>query len=85
MIEEKTWSEFREAGLLWLVNTMLHLFGWAICLELDMDGKCETIKRVFPARVKFRGFSNETTTDGYRRVSHYLKENAAILANEADK
>lgn len=29
-INRKTWEEFRESGMLWWVNRMLHLLGWAI-------------------------------------------------------
>lgn len=80
MVNERTWSEFRETGLLWLVNSILHLFGWAICFDVDGD----TINRVFPARVKFRGFDNDTVSEGYRKVSHYIKDNADVLAEEAN-
>lgn len=35
MINKKTWDEFRATGLLWLVNTILHVFGWAIVVDVD--------------------------------------------------
>ena len=37
MVDEKSWKEFRESGLLWFVNTILHTFGWALVAELE-DG-----------------------------------------------
>jgi len=29
MLTRKTGKEFRESGLLWFINSTLHLFGWA--------------------------------------------------------
>lgn len=79
MVEKKSWEEFREIGLLWFINTILHMFGWAICFEIDN----EKIINVYPARVKFRGFGNKTTSEGYEKVIEYLKENIDDLLMEA--
>lgn len=79
MVTKKSWEEFKSTGLLWFVNTILHTFGWAICLDIK-NGK---IKEVYPARVKFRGFSEEINTKGYINVSEYLKENIDELTEEA--
>ena len=81
MIDKKSWKEFRESGLLWWINTMLHTFGWAIVVELDK----EEVTQVYPARVKFRGFSTEVATNGYINVSKYLKENIDEILNEANE
>ena len=79
MTEKKTWKEFKDAGLLWLINSLLHLFGWAICLEVNED----TVTDVFPARVKFRGFSESDNTEGYKKISQYMRDNAEALWKEA--
>lgn len=79
MIKEKSWEEFRESGLLWFINQTLHLFGWAITYEFE-DGK---VTRVYPARVRFRGFSGELNDKGYQKVSKYLKENIEVLEKES--
>lgn len=71
-------EEFREIGLLWFINTILHIFGWAICCEIDN----EKILNVYPARVKFRGFDNKTTSEGCEKVTEYLKENIDELLEE---
>ncbi|PAD70590.1 hypothetical protein CHH83_01960 [Bacillus sp. 7586-K] len=81
MIEEKSWKEFRESGLLWFINQTLHLFGWALTIEYK-EGQ---INRVYPARVKFRGFDETTNTDGYKKVSTYLKDNIEELEKEANE
>lgn len=80
MIKKKSWKEFRDSGLLWWINMILHTFGWSICLDMDEDGE---IINVFPARVKFRGFNEESNTDGYIKISKYMKENADELLEES--
>tara|TARA_R110000850_G_scaffold149536_2_gene271920 strand:- start:122 stop:367 length:246 start_codon:yes stop_codon:yes gene_type:complete len=79
MIDKKSWAEFRGCGLLWVVNRTLHLFGWSIVIE--MDG--EDFVSVYPARVKFRGFSEKTEADGFIKVSEYLEKNIAEIKQES--
>ena len=79
-VTKKTWTEFREIGLLWFINTILHMFGWAIVVEVD-NGE---VINAYPARVAFRGFSEESTTSGYQKVSKWMAENAAELLDEAE-
>lgn len=81
MIEEQSWEQFRLTGLLWFINTILHMFGWAIAIELDLVDKTH-ILRAYPARVKFRGFSEDINSEGYIKVSEYLKENIGTLLEE---
>lgn len=80
MVNKKSWEEFRNSGLLWWINVILHTFGWAIVFDIEDDG---TIANVYPARVKFRGFDIESNDEGYQKVSQYMKENADILNEEA--
>ena len=75
-IEERPWSEFQEAGLLWWINRSLHLFGWAIVVEMNDDGH---IERAYPARCKFRGFAPEAETRGFRRLTTYLARQSQAL------
>ena len=79
-VTKKSWDEFRDNGLLWFINTILHMFGWAIVVEVN-NGEAIT---AYPARVTFRGFSEESTTNGYQKVSKWMAENAAELLNEAE-
>ena len=81
MVNKKTWKEFRDTGLLWWINTQLHMFGWALVFEYD--GK-ENLN-VYPARVKFRGFGTKQVEDGYQMVSKYLKDNIEELEKEANE
>lgn len=80
MVTNKTWKEFRETGLLWWINTMLHMFGWAIVVEFNDKGD---ISEAYPARVKYRGFSEKCNTEGYKKVSKYLLDNIDELEKES--
>ena len=77
----KEWKELRNSGLLWWINMILHTFGWAICYEMENS----EIANVYPARVKYRGFSEDANSEGYMKVSKYIKENAEILHDESCK
>jgi hypothetical protein len=81
MFTRKSWDEFRDAGFLWLINTTLHLFGWAIVIKTNNDNTTE----VFPARVKFRGFTEDGNTEGYKKVSKYLLNNIADIEKETNE
>lgn len=82
MIERKTWEEFRAAGFLWFANRILHLFGWAIVVEVEKDG---TVSDVYPARVQFRGFDSESEGQGFIQVTQYLHKHSAELLKEAEE
>jgi len=71
VIRKKTWKEFRDTGLLTFVNTFLHIFGWAIVLEMKDEVEDEVIG-AFPARTAFKGFSEDVADEAYKKVSSYL-------------
>ena len=81
MVTKKTWKEFRESGFLWWINMILHTFGWAIIVDINDNGE---ITDAYPARVKFRGFGEKNNTEGYIKVSQYMKENVSDLLEEAE-
>jgi len=80
MLNKEEWKEFRDSGLLWWVNMILHTFGWAIVVEVEAD---RTITNAYPARVRYRGFSEEFNTTGYKQISKLMKENAEQLEKES--
>jgi hypothetical protein len=86
-VDRKSWDEFRKTGLLQFVNALLHVFGWAICVKVDYDKDTETetsgVLECYPARVKFRGFSEEDQTDMYKKISDYQAANACDIRDEA--
>jgi hypothetical protein len=78
-IDFKTWEEFRESKLLWWVNRSLHLFGWAIVLETNNEGN---IIGARPAKVSFRGFSEDVETKNFVILTKYLTENLEQLPTD---
>lgn len=79
MVERKTWKDFKDSGLLWFLNSILHMFGWAIVFVT----RGNEVLDVYPARVKFRGFAEKNNSEGYIKVTEYLKENIDKLLKEA--
>lgn len=79
MVDKRTWKEFRDTKLLWFINTILHVFGWAIVIEIED----EVVTDVYPARVSFRGFSEKSNTAGYIGLSEYMCENCEQLLKES--
>jgi hypothetical protein len=83
MVFKKSWEEFRSTGLLWFINTTLHLFGWAIVVELEEEtGK---IVNAYPARVKFRGFDSKATEEEYKKLTKYIAEQGQELLAEVNE
>ena len=77
-VKKKTWKEFKDTGLLWWINMILHTFGWVIVYEIN-DGE---IIEVYPARTKFRGFSESSTAKGFINVTNYIKNNIDDLMDD---
>jgi hypothetical protein len=75
MTKEISIEEFRESGALWYANQQLHLMG--MCIVYDPD--TNTLK---PALCKFRGFSEDSVSRGYKRVNEYLLNNIVALRDE---
>lgn len=80
MVDKRNWKEFRESGLFWWINSLLHMFGWAIVVSLDDNGE---IIEIYPARVKFRGFDEKSNTEGYQKVSKFLLDNIQEIEKES--
>ena len=76
---EKSWDEFRKTGLFLLTNQFLHIFGWALTCERNNGHE-----RVYPARVRYRGFAEDSQTRAYEKVQKYMVENAETLYKESD-
>jgi len=75
----KSWEEFRTTGLLWFINMNLHVFGWALVTDVAPNGE---VLSVYPARTKFRGFSENDNTKGYEKVTKYLNDNSVELLKD---
>lgn len=79
-IKEKTWKEFQESGMLWMANTILQVFGWSVVVKEDENSN---IISAYPARVKYRGFTQKTNSKGYIKVSKFMEENVEELLKES--
>ena len=75
-VVRKDVKEFQQSGLLAFINLILHAFGWAFVITSDGT--------MYPARVLFRGFSEDSQTQMYQRLSHYMKENVDDLIRESE-
>jgi len=74
------WKAFQKSGLLQFVNSILHVFGYAITIFKNADNK---ILGVLPRRCSYRGFSDKDTTQMYFRLHKYTQENAPSIMNDA--
>lgn len=72
MEEIKSWDEFRETGLFLFMNMFLHIFGWAIVLELDIATK--QITKAYPARVTCKGFTDVSIQNAYEKLGKCIKD-----------
>lgn len=84
-VNKRTWDEFRKTGLFMFINTILHAFGWAICVEVeryDELGEDAPVTRCYPARVKFRGFSEKDQNQMHERIANYLEQVSPNLKEE---
>lgn len=81
MIKEISIDEFRNSGALWWINQQLHLFGMAIAVETNDNNE---FKRMYPVKCDFRGFSEETNTRNYKKLTNYLNNNVEELLKNCD-
>lgn len=80
VVNKKTWDDFRNSGLLFYINTILHFMGWAIVVEVDTETKLVT--NCYPARVKYRGWDEQSQTEEHIKVADYLANNAPNFPEE---
>ena len=64
-LQEKTWEEFRDTGLLWFINRIIHVFGWVLVWDLDK-------KEMYPAHTTFRGFGAVSEETGFTKVTKMM-------------
>jgi hypothetical protein len=79
-MKKKDWNEFRSTGLFLFVNQFLHIFGWALVLQVDGD----EVINVYPARVEHRGFDRKYVDEAYKRVSEFMHLNSKDLKEETE-
>lgn len=77
-LKEMSLDEFRNSGLLWFINSILHVFGTAIVVDIESN-------RMYPARCRFRGFSEKSNNKGYSNLTRYMKENSENLLKDCEE
>jgi hypothetical protein len=82
MVKKITWKDFRECGLLWFVNRIIHLFGYAIVMEMDKD--TGEITKVYPARCRFRGFTEDIETEGFKTLTAHIHRTIGMLKEDTE-
>lgn len=80
-MKKMAWEDFRASGLLWWVNRSLHLFGWAIVFECAEDGE---VVSAYPARVAFRGFTEDDEESGFKKLTAHIADESAALLREVE-
>lgn len=65
-------KEFKESGMLWFINSILHTFGMALTWNPSTDA-------IEPVITKFRGFEEKYNDQGYRALTEYMRDNSASL------
>lgn len=78
-MDEQEVKEFRESGMLWYINIIIHAFGWCLFQTEITDKDGDPIKVLLPARTKFRGFSQDSNDKDYRKFAEYLVKNANTI------
>jgi len=78
-IQRSSWKQFRQAGMLWWVNRILHIFGWALVVDLNKDG---SIVGVYPAKCRYRGFCEKVEGEGYKKVTRYMQKHIKSLMRD---
>lgn len=77
-MEKKKWSEFRDTGLFLFINSFLHIFGWALVAEADGND----VLTVYPARVKHKGFPEDSYKSAYEKLAKYMIDHSSELSSD---
>jgi hypothetical protein len=81
-ITSATWEEFKDTGLLLMINQLLQFFGWSIMYRYDED---MNIIEVIPIRTKFRGYSDKSILDANKKFIAYMQANTDTLKKEVEE
>ena len=74
-IKQISGKEFKETGMLWLINSILHAFGMTLIWDPKTD-------EIVPAITKFRGFEEKYNDQGYRALTEYMRDNSIDLMSD---
>ena len=76
---------YNNTGLLYFVNTFLHIFGWVLVYN-TWNGKGEKFDSFFTIKkTHWRGFDPGISDESYRKVTHYMAKESGNLVKDLDK
>lgn len=67
MVNKTSWQEFKDSGMLWWINMILHTFGLAVVLDME-DGE---VKEAY-GYIKVSEYMNKT-------LAYYLRSQRSRL------
>ena len=82
MTIKKTPKEFKDSGMLFVANTILHFFGWIIVMKENDD---ESISGFYFARTSCRGFDYNLVDEGFKKAHKFLKDNIDEIHKETNE
>ena len=71
MKNKEAWIKFKDSGLLWLINGLLHNFGYVIAYEYDV---ADDLIDVRPMKADYTGFTRQVQQEGHWALSEYLND-----------
>lgn len=77
-IKEISAKSFHKTGLLLVINSILHIFGFAIAYDKDKD-------RIYPVICKFRGFDETSINKFCSKIYNYLHDNLEELEDDLNE
>ena len=82
----RSWKEFKDSGMLWWINGLLHVFGWAIMYRYNNadDKELGEPMFVYPVKVGFRGFDERVNEEGYKKITRYMAKEAEKLLHDVE-
>jgi len=81
-MKRETWKTFRDEGMLWWLNRILHTFGWSIVVEVD-ETTDKVAGDVFPARTTWLGFDAEANEQRLQEFREGLMGTTSVEATPA--
>lgn len=77
-VKEISAESFHKTGLLLVINSILHIFGFAIVYDKDNN-------RIYPAICRFRGFDEKSINKSCSKIYNYLHDNLKELEDDLNE
>ena len=81
MKHKEAWLKFKNCGLLWLVNGLLHHMGYVIGFEYEDD----ELVGVYPVQSKYTGFTEQVERNGRLDLGEHLERIGSMAGKTGDE